>query len=312
MYDLIIIGGGPAGFTASIYGSRYRVKNLVLGKLKGGTIGLANRVENYPGFASISGLELMKKIEEHAKGLGAEVVYDSVQGIKKEGEVFKVFTELGKEYEAKSLILATGTERRKLGITGEEEFLGRGVSYCTTCDAVFYQDKTVALVGGADAAVSGAVHTAEYAKKVYIIYRKEELRAEPIWVEQALGNPKIEVIYKTNVVEIKGGEAVTGVVLDQPYKGSKELALEGVFIEIGGVPGTSLAKAMGVELNETGYVKVDKAMKTNLKGVFAAGDMTDFLPRFQQMITAQGMGAIAAASAYEYLKQETAPPQRGG
>lgn len=311
IYDLVIIGSGPAGLTASIYASRYKVSNLVIGKQKGGTIGLAHKVENYPGFVSISGLKLMEKMEEQVKKLGAEIIYDPVESIKKEKDVFKVYADGEKEFQGKTLILATGTERRKLSIPGEEEFLGRGVTYCHTCDAPFFQDKIVAVVGGADSAVSGAIHTAEYAKKVYIIYRKDKLRAEPVWVEQALSNPKIEPIYNTNVIEIKGDRVVKSVVLDSPYQGAKELVLDGVFIEIGGVPGTALAKIAGVETTGAGYVRVDKEMKTNIPGIFAAGDMTDFRPRFQQLVTVEAMGAVAAASAYQFLKHQTAPPQRG-
>ncbi len=307
-YDLIIIGSGPAGFTASIYASRYKLSNLVLGEKVGGTIGLASKVENYPGFHSISGLDLMAKIEEHVKGLGAEVVYDPVTGVKKEGESFEVLVQSGKNLLAKAIIITTGTERRSLGVPGEKEYLGRGVTYCTTCDAPFFRDKVVALIGGADSAVSGAIHTAEFAKKVYIIYRKDKFRAEPIWVEQALKNPKIEPIYKTNITEILGASGkVSGVELNNPYQGKKSLPLDGVFIEIGGVPGVGIASSMGIELTEAGFIKVNEQMETNLAGVFSAGDCNDRLPNFQQMITACAEGALAAASAYKFLKKEQAP-----
>lgn len=309
--DLVIVGAGPAGLTAAIYASRYRVSNLVLGEQKGGTIGLAKAVENYPGFERVSGLELTEKFEQQAVKLGSEVVYDPADRAEKKGEGFEVMTNSGEKIEAKSLILATGTQRRKLNVPGETEFLGRGVSYCTTCDAPFFKEKTVVLVGGSDAAVSGAIQAAEYAAKVYIVYRGEVLRAEPIWVEKALGNPKIEAVYKTNLTAIKGERVVGAVELDQEFKGSRELVTDGVFIEIGGMPGTALAQTLGVELNEAGFVKVSREMATNLPGVFAAGDMTDFWPQFQQLVTAQAMGAVAAASAYGYLKKQTAPPQRG-
>ncbi|MBN1263628.1 MAG: FAD-dependent oxidoreductase [Candidatus Pacebacteria bacterium] len=312
VYDLIIIGSGPAGLTASIYASRYKMRNLVLGKQAGGTIGLAHKVENYPGFVSISGLELMQKMEVQVERLGAEVFYDPAEDIKKTAEgFFQVTTDLGKSYLGKTLILATGTTRRKLGIPGEEEFLGRGVSYCTTCDAPFFKGKTVALVGGSDGAVSGAVHTAEFARKVYLIYRKDKLRAEPIWVEQAIANPRIKTIYNTNVLKIEGDKVVRKVMLDRPHEDSRELTLDGVFIEIGGIPGTSLAKIIKVALNEAGFVKVDQQMRTNVAGIFAAGDLTDFRPTFQQVVTVQAMGAVAAASAYQYLRKEQAPLQRG-
>ncbi len=319
IFDLIIVGSGPAGMTASIYASRYKLSNLVLGEKIGGTIGLASKVENYPGFRSISGLDLMAKIEDHVKAFGASVIYDPAVGIKKKDGGFVVMTKGRKSYEARAIILSTGTERRKLGVPGEKEFMGKGVTYCTTCDAPFFKDKVVALVGGADSAVSGAIHTAEYAKKVYIIYRKEKLRAEPIWVEEALRNPKIEPIYNTNIAKIisakefdkNAADVVGGVELDNPYKGEKSLRLDGVFIEIGGVPGTGLASSLGVELDETEFVKVNERMETNVAGVFSGGDCNNLLPEFKQMITACGEGALAAASAYKYLKQEAAPQIRG-
>lgn len=320
-YNLIIIGSGPAGFTASIYASRYKLSNLILGEKVGGTIGLASKVENYPGFRSISGLDLMVKIEEHVKDLGAEVVYDPVTGVKKKNGDFEVLTRSGKSLLAETIIIATGTERRKLDVPGEKEYLGRGVTYCTTCDAPFFKDKVAALIGGSDSAVSGAIHTAEFAKKVYIIYRKEKLRAEPAWVEQALGNPKIEPIYNTNITKIlgtkdlepkaEGPDKVAAAELDHPYKGEKILKLDGVFIEIGGVPGVGIASSMGVELTEAGFIKANKQMETNVQGVFSAGDCNDRLPNFQQMTTACAEGALAAASAYKFLKQVEAPQIKG-
>ena len=309
MHDLIIIGSGPAGLTASIYASRYKLSNLVIGKLLGGEITLASSVENFPGFIAISGVDLTQKMSEQVTHLGAEIKAETVGRIEKlDGGGFKVITEEKGNYETKTLIVATGSERRKLGVSGEAEYIGKGVSYCTTCDAPFFREKTVALIGGSDAAVSGAVHTAEFAKKIYIIYRGEELRAEPIWSEQVKKNPKIEAIYTTNLKEIKGdGTKVTGVTLDNPYNGSTELVLDGVFIEIGGVPGTSLLTPLGVELDGAGYVKVTPEMETNIKGLFAAGDFTTASAALQQMITACAQGAAAAASSYKLLKQEKAP-----
>jgi thioredoxin reductase (NADPH) len=189
MYDLIIIGLGPAGLTAGIYASRYRLKNLIIGKEVGGTINLAHAVENFPGFESISGLEWGKKTEEQAKKLGSEIAYGLVQKIEKIDGGYRVILREDQTYEAKTIIISTGSERRKLNIPGENEYVGKGVSYCTTCDAPFFKEKTVALIGGGDSAVSGAIHTAEFANKVYIIYRKDKLKAEPIWTEQALSNP---------------------------------------------------------------------------------------------------------------------------
>ncbi|PIU03354.1 thioredoxin reductase [Candidatus Shapirobacteria bacterium CG08_land_8_20_14_0_20_39_18] len=323
MYDLIIIGLGPAGLTAGIYASRYRLKNLIIGKELGGTITLAHAVENYPGFESVSGVEWSQKTLEQTKKLGSEIVYGLVEKIERLDVGYKVILRDGQKQEARSVIIATGSERRKLNVPGETEYLGRGISYCTTCDIPFYKEKTVAMIGGGDAAVSGAIHGAEFADKVYIIYRKDKLRAEPIWTEEALQNKKIEVIYNTNVIKILGTEEIKdtdekskidqnqdkvgGVELDKPYNGSNILPVDGVFIEIGAVPGTSLAQNLGVALDEVNYILVGEDMSTNLPGVFGAGDLTDNSKNFAQMIGACAQGAIAAASAYKYLKGEKAP-----
>lgn len=308
MYDLIIVGLGPAGLTAGIYASRYRLKNLLVGKALGGTITLAHKIENYPGFEAISGLEWAQKTETQAKKLGSEIIYGTVGRLEKTGEGFKVLLDDKQQFETRTLILATGSERRRLGVTGEEKYQGRGVSYCVTCDITFFKDKTVAIIGGSDAAVSGAVHAAEFAAKVYVIYRKDQLRAEPIWVEQVLKNPKIEVVYNTNILEILGEEnRVTGVKLDNPHNGSEILALDGVFIEIGSVPGTSLAAGLGVGLDEKGFIKVGEEMATNISGVFAAGDFTDKAQVLVQMTTACAQGAIASATVFKFLKGQKAP-----
>lgn len=311
MYDLLIIGLGPAGLTASIYASRYRLKNLIIGEIVGGELAKAHKVENLPGFLSLSGLDWGQKTREQAEKLGAETIISRVGRIEKSANGFKIFTEDQKTYQAKTLIVATGSERRKLDIPGEKEYLGRGISYCTNCDAPFFRDKTVALIGGSDSAVSGAVHTAEYAHKVYIIYRGEQLRAEPIWQEQWQAIEKSgrgETIYKTNIVQILGdGQKITSVSLDKPYQGKGDLGVDGVFIEIGGVPGTALLKALGVKLTATDHVQVSETMTTNLPGLFSAGDMTDRSAVLAQAITAMAQGAIAAASAYKFLKGAKAP-----
>jgi len=305
MYDLIVIGSGPAGLTASVYASRYKLSNVVVGKVLGGAITLAHKVENFPGFTSISGLELAQKMGKQVKSLGAEMIADEVKKIEKLVENFRITTQAGKQYESKALIVATGTERRELNVPGEEKYLGRGVSYCTTCDVTFFRGKTVALIGGSNAAVAGAVHAANFAKKVYIIYRRDQLRAEPMWTEEALANPKIEVIYKTNITEILGdGAKVAGVKLDRPYQNSSKLDLDGVFIEIGGVPVSSLLKTLGVKIDKNGYVDVDKWMKTNIEGLFAAGDFTDESEVLKQAITACSQGAVAAFSAFKYLTKK--------
>jgi thioredoxin reductase len=280
---------------------------------------MASKVCNFPGFTEISGLDLMQKIEEQVKKLGAEVLYDAAVGVKKVEGGFEVVTKSGKTFQTKTIILATGTQRRRLEVSGEKEYLGKGVSYCTTCDAPFFKEKTVVVAGGADAACTGAIYLAEMAKKVYIVYRKDKLRAEPVWVRQIADNPKIEAIYNANITKILGAkefdpasaDVVGGVELDNPYKGEKVLRVDGVFVEIGGVPGTGLAAGLGVELEGGGFVKVNEKMETNVLGVYSAGDCNNALPGFAQVITAAAEGAAAAASVYKFLKQEVAPQIRG-
>jgi thioredoxin reductase (NADPH) len=221
---------------------------------------------------------------------------------------------------AKSLIVTTGTERRKLNVDGEKEYLGKGVSYCTNCDIPFFKNKIVTLVGGSNSACSGASHAAEFASKVFLIYRKDELRAEPVWIEDIKNNPKIEVIYNTNITKILSGreiremgesreiredqlDKVAGVELDNEYNGSKILPLDGVFVEIGGVPASSFLIPLGVEMDENGYVKVNEKMETNIAGLFAGGDFTTTSLFLQQTITACADGAKAGYSVFNYLKK---------
>lgn len=314
LYDLIIIGSGPAGCSASIYASRYKLTNLILGKTSGGTISYAHKVDNYPGLSGLSGITLMEKMEAQVKSLGGNIIYDPVMSLTENAGTFTAATEAKKEYQARAVIVATGTERRRLNVPGEKELVGKGVSYCVTCDAPFYKDKIVALIGGSDAACSGAVHLSEYAKKIYLIYRKSELRAEPFWVnhwKELVKAGKGEFIGETNIVAInkkaEGQEFVGSVKLDKPYKSTDVLAVDGVFIEIGGIPGTDLVKTLGVALDESGHVKVSEGMETNISGLFCAGDMVNKSKVLKQVVTAAAFGAIAATSAYKYLKSQTKP-----
>ncbi|MBD3238180.1 MAG: hypothetical protein GF332_00875 [Candidatus Moranbacteria bacterium] len=306
MRDLIIIGAGPAGLTASIYASRFFLKNLIIADQLGGTMAQAHKIENYPGFSSISGLELANKMNAQAQELGAEIKFEKVTKIKKNPQgIYQVFTnKMDQEpYQALMIVLATGMQRRSLNIKGEKEFQGRGVSYCSTCDAAFFKDKIVAVIGGANAATMSAVHLSNYAKKVYLIYRKDNLRGEPIWNQRALDNDKIQVVYNTNITQIKGDKMVESIVLDKSYQGNSELKVNGVFIEIGHVPIKILAQQMGLDLSDKGFIKTDELQKTNLSGVFAAGDVTNRADKFRQVVTAVKDGALAARSAFEYKNQ---------
>jgi thioredoxin reductase (NADPH) len=256
---------------------------------------------------------LMAKLMEQVSHYGVDIRQEKVGELAKKGELFEVKTEKGIS-QAKTLILAMGAAYRHLNIPGEEKLIGKGVSYCSTCDAPFFKDKTVAVVGGGDAAVTGAIQVASFAQKVYLIHRRDEFRAEPAWVEKLKQNQKIEQVLSTQVKEISGSEKVTGIVLDKPYKGKTDLVVEGVFIEIGQVPSSTLVKPLGVELNEQGYIEVNPGMQTNVAGVFAAGDIAVVQGGilFRQFVTAAADGARAAASVYQYLHQGQTPTPSWG
>lgn len=304
MYDLIIIGSGPAGYSASIYASRYKVSNVVLGAVPGGLATKAHMVENWPGIKSITGIELMEQFREHAESLGGELLAQEAVSIKKINEGFQIATKSNKEIIGKTIILALGTEHRKLNIAGEEEFLGKGVSYCTVCDAMFFNGKTVAIVGGSDAACTGAIHLSGIAKKVYIIYRGGSLRGEPVWYDRIKEKDNIEVVYNTNITEIQGDTTVKKIILDNKYNNKYFLDLDGVFIEVGSVPSTSLVTNIGIKLDDKGYIEIDNMQGTNIEGVYAAGDITNGLNKLRQIITACAEGAVAATSVFTYLKKK--------
>ncbi len=298
-HDLVIIGGGPAGMSAAIYAARFKIDTLIIAKEIGGLIVSTNLIENWPGEVRTSGRALMGKLEEHVKSLGVKISADEVLSVEKANSGFKLKTRLKNEYTCKALIIATGTHRRELNVPGEKEFYGRGVSFCATCDAQFFKNKTVGVVGGSDSAAKEALLLSEFAKKVYIIYRKENIRAEPINTEKIHLNKKIEILPNTNIVEIKGDGLINKVILDRP-KG-KELPLEGLFIDIGHVPQTSLAASIGCKLNERGEITIDRNSRTSVPYIYAAGDCTDSLQK--QAITGAAQGVVAAFSAYEDLKQ---------
>lgn len=302
MYDVAIIGAGPAGLSAAMYAGRLKLKTIVLTKERGGTIVSASDIMNWPGIKKIDGMSLAKQLEEHAREYPDVEIKDAiVTKIKKKNDIFLIETQSG-EYEAKAAILAAGTEVRKLRISGEQEFSGKGVHYCALCDGFFYTDKTIAVIGGSNSAVKEALVLTQWVKKIYIIHRSQEMRAEPISVEKIMKNNKIEVINNTNVLEIKGKEDVEKIILDKPYKGKKELLVDGVFVEIGRVPASVLVENLEVKLNEKAEVIIDKEGKTNVPGFFAAGDITN--SKFKQAITASAEGVIAAYGAYVYLQKK--------
>jgi len=303
IYDTIIMGGGCAGLAAAMYCGRFEMKTLLLGEIIGGTIITTDIVENYPGFIRLTGIELAEKLKEHAKSypsveMKEEKVEDVVYG--KDTDSFHLITARN-NYRSKTIIFATGTEIKKLNVPGEREFANRGVHYCALCDGAFFKDKIIGVVGGSDSSAKEALLLTQFGRKVYIIYRGENIRPEPINYKRVMENKKIEIIYRTNVVEIKGNKVVTHVVLDNPYKGSTELRLDAMFVEIGHIPLTNMANKLGVNLNNRGEIIINRESKTNLRGVFAAGDCVD--TKFKQAITGVGEAVSASYSAYQYLKE---------
>ena len=296
MYDTIIIGGGPAGLTAGIYSARYLIKTLVLSENTGGQILETTSIENYPGFKSIGGMDLANKFKEqyiHNKG---ELIEEKVEEIKQDNN-FIIKTNKN-EYKAKSIIITIGSKRRKLNVKGEKEFLNKGVGYCATCDAALYRDLKVAVVGSGNASAEAALLLAQYATEVTILIRKEKMKCEPILLKQIEDNEKISIKNKVNITEIKGDNMVNAVDLDN----GEELKLDGVFIEIGFIPDTTLAEQLNIELDEKKYIKVNAKQATNVKGVFAAGDITNNSDYFAQITTAQGEATVAAQSVFHYIK----------
>lgn len=298
IYDVAVLGLGPAGLAATIYARRYNLNTITLGKQIGGLVTEASFVENYPGFLQTSGIELTNKFKEQTERLNAEILEEEIVNVEKKDN-FLIQTDKNQIFQAKSLIIALGTKKRKLNINGEEKFLGKGVSYCPICDAPFFIDKTVAVIGGRDSAAHTALLLAEKSKKVYIIYRREKLRAQPFLIEKVMQNKKIEIIYNSLPVEIKGNNLVESLIIDKKNK-KQEIKLNGIFVEIGSIPSTNLIKKLKINLDKENYIQVKQDMSTNIPGVFAAGDITT--TPLRQIVTAAAQGAIAASSAYAYLK----------
>lgn len=301
-YDLIIVGAGPAGLGASIYASRYKLNHLVVAGDIGGQVVEAWEIENYAGFEKISGKDLMAKFRKQTEDFGATIVQDSVKKIQRVDGAFDIMTESGNNYLAKTIILALGMKPRQMNVAGENKFIGKGVSYCATCDAMFYRGRDVVVIGGGDSAATAAIHLADFAVTVKLMYREDDgLKCEPAWIEDIKNNPKIETICVSNIKEILGDERVTGLVYEF-HNEEKVLDVQGVFIEVGTVPGVVVAKELGVNTDEQSYIVVDQTQATNVENVYAAGDVTTGSNKFRQIITAVAEGAVAAGSVYKKLK----------
>jgi len=301
-YDLIIIGGGPAGLAAAIYAGRNRLKTLVIEKMVlGGQASNAYHIENYPGFPEgISGQELGRKMTEHANKLGMQVVWGSVKRLKTDQQQIEVSVD-GKTITGRAVIIATGSENKKLDVPGEEEFRGHGVSYCATCDGAFYKNKNIIVVGGGNSAIEEALFLTRFAAKVSIVHRRDELRADKILAERAIGHPQIYFFWHSVLEEIKGDKFVREASLKDLSTGKKIIVpIDGVFIYIGSTPGSGFVKDL-VKLDEQGYIITDDKIRTSAPGVFAAGDVR--AKNLRQIVTAVAEGAIAAEAAREYIER---------
>lgn len=302
MYDTIIIGSGPAGFTAGIYAARREMKTLIIGREVGGQLIWAADIENYPGFAQISNTDLIKKMADHVKGLGVEMKTGEVSRIEK-GEDGNFMVYAGKEnYEAKTVIVAIGLTPRRLAIPGEVEFSGKGVSYCANCDGPIFRNKTIAVVGGGNSAMDAAEIMSKIAKKVYLIHRQGEFRAFAASIEEAKARGNVEFLLNSEIKEITGDGIVKKIkVFDNKENKESELAVDGVFIEVGRIAATDLVKDFA-DRNEKMEILVDEKCSTKTGGLFAAGDVTQ--APFKQITTACGQGTIAALAAYQYIQEQ--------
>ena len=300
VYDIIIVGCGPAGMSAAIYSSRYMMNILVVSSDIGGLAATAHKICNFISYPEISGMDLTQKMYQHLESMNVKVEFDTVTEIQKDSKDghFIVKTELGNTHESKKIIFTGGTEHEHLNIPGEHELLGKGVSYCATCDGAFFKNKIVAVVGGGDAALTASLLLSEYADKVYIIYRQDHFfRAEPAWVDTVLKNSKIECLFNEEVVSINGTKNVENLSL----KSGKTLPVNGIFVEVGSKPNLKSLASLNIT-TEKNHIVVDNYQRTNVLGFFAAGDITNCV--FRQIVVAAGQGAVAAYGAYIDLKKE--------
>ncbi len=302
IHDVVIVGSGPAGYTAAIYAARAQLNPVILAGsvTAGGALMNTTEVENYPGFVTgIMGPELMTQMQEQAERFGADIRYEDVTALELEGDVKRITTSDG-IYEARTVIISTGSEYRHLGIDGEERLSGHGVSYCATCDGFFFKDQDIVVVGGGDSAMEEATFLTRFARSVTVVHRRDELRASAVMAKRAQEDPKISFAWNSRVVELDGEDSLTGVTLEDTVTGDRRrLEATGLFVAIGQVPRSELVADV-LDLDEAGYIKVEApSQRTRIPGVFACGDVAD--PTYQQAITAAGSGCRAALDAEHYL-----------
>ena len=302
IHDVVIVGSGPAGYTAAIYAARAQLNPVILAGsvTAGGALMNTTEVENYPGFVTgIMGPELMTQMQEQAERFGADIRYEDVTALELEGDVKRITTSDG-VYEARTVIISTGSEYRHLGIDGEERLSGHGVSYCATCDGFFFKDQDIIVVGGGDSAMEEATFLTRFARSVTVVHRRDELRASAVMAKRAQEDPKISFAWNSRVVELHGEDSLTAVTLEDTVTGERrQLEASGLFVAIGQVPRSELVTDV-LDLDEAGYIKVEApSQRTRIPGVFACGDVAD--PTYQQAITAAGSGCRAALDAEHYL-----------
>ena len=302
VYDVVIIGAGPAGMTAAVYTSRANLTTLMLERgIPGGQMANTEEVENYPGYESILGPELSTKMFDHAKKFGAEYAYGDVKEVTDEG-AYKVINCGSKEYKARAIIIAAGAQFKKLGVPGEAELGGRGVSYCAVCDGAFFKNKELLVIGGGDSAVEEGVYLTRFASKVTIVHRRDELRAQKILQDRAFANEKVDFIWNHTVKEIheKDGKVGSATLVSTVDGTEKEVAADGVFVYIGMVPLTKPFENLGIT-NANGYIETNEQMETKVPGIYAAGDIRE--KTLRQIVTATGDGSIAAQNAQHYVEE---------
>lgn len=303
-YDVIIIGAGPGGMTTALYASRANLKVVMLDRgAYGGNLNNTASIVNYSGFKDVQGPELAEKMYQGATQFGAEYAYGTVTKVEVDGANKKVTTDMGETYVAPVVVIGTGSDHRKLGVPGEEEFGGRGVSYCAVCDGAFFKGKHLVVVGGGDSAVEEGLYLTQLASKVTVLVRRGELRAQPMLQDEAKKNPKMEFVFNTSVTEIMGDDVkVTGVKTHNNETGEDgELAADGVFIYVGNIPLTKPFVGLGI-LDDQGWVKTDTVMRTSIPGIYAIGDVRE--TPLRQIATAVGDGAIAGQQVYQYIKSQ--------
>lgn len=293
-YDVCILGGGPAGLTSAIYSSRYGLHTALIAKEIGGMANYAEKIENYPGFEG-NGMQLMQKFYEQAKKFKTEFLISEVTNIERDSTGFVIEISTNKVIHTKTIIISLGTEKRKLNIPGEDKFLGKGVSYCATCDANFFRNKRVAVIGGGDSAAKATLILSNIANKVYLLYMGDKLKFQDSEIKKIKSAKNIEIILNAEPKEIKGTNKVEELVYN-----NKNIRLDGIFVEIGSIPTTIITKNLAIKTDDRGYLIVNENMETSQKGIFAAGDAIK--SKLKQVVVAASQGAIAAKSAFDYIK----------